>query len=96
MLDQLAEVINETKKNGGNILIPSFAIERSQVILYHLNELLLQGRIPHLMTFVDSPMAVKVTEGVGEFVIVAVGEAVGVWLGVKVEVRVAVSVEVEV
>ncbi|MDD5094421.1 MAG: MBL fold metallo-hydrolase [Dehalococcoidia bacterium] len=62
ILNELAEVINQTYKNGGNVIIPSFAIERSQVILYHLNELLLQRRIPHLMTFVDSPMAVKVTE----------------------------------
>ncbi|MFH1008231.1 MAG: MBL fold metallo-hydrolase [Candidatus Latescibacterota bacterium] len=58
----LAETINATRKLGGNIVIPSFAVERSQEILYHLNELLLEDRIPHLMVFVNSPMAISVTE----------------------------------
>ncbi|MDP2952610.1 MAG: MBL fold metallo-hydrolase, partial [Chloroflexota bacterium] len=60
--DELAEVINSTAKQGGNIIIPSFALERSQEILYYLSRLLREGRIPHLMVFVDSPMAVSVTE----------------------------------
>jgi metallo-beta-lactamase family protein len=60
--DQLLEVINSTHKAGGNIAIPSFAVERSQEVLYHLNELLVEDRIPHLMVFVDSPMAINVTE----------------------------------
>jgi metallo-beta-lactamase family protein len=59
---KLAEVINTTVKAGGNTVIPSFALERSQEILYYLNRLLLEDRIPHLMVFVDSPMAVSVTE----------------------------------
>ena len=58
----LANTIKWACKRGGNILIPSFAIERAQEVLYHLNELQLSGRIPHLMVFVDSPMAVNVTE----------------------------------
>ncbi len=60
--NHLAEVINITAKRGGNIVIPSFALERSQEILYYLNTFLLEGRIPHLMVFVDSPMAVGITE----------------------------------
>jgi len=60
--EDLAAVINETVKAGGNIVIPSFAIERTQELLYHLNNLLGQDRIPHLMAFVDSPMAIRVTE----------------------------------
>ncbi len=59
--DALAEVINTTTQAGGNIVIPSFALERSQDILYHLNELLLAGRIPHLTVFLDSPMAINIT-----------------------------------
>ncbi len=59
---ELAEVINSTRKAGGNVLIPSFALERSQEILYHLNELMLADRVPHLMVFMDSPMAIRVTE----------------------------------
>jgi len=60
--DMLSEIINSTRKAGGNIVIPSFAVERSQEVLYHLNELLIEDRIPHLIVFVDSPMAVSVTE----------------------------------
>jgi metallo-beta-lactamase family protein len=59
--NQLAEAINSTVKRGGNIVIPSFALERSQELLYYLNEFLLEGRIPRLPVFVDSPMAVEVT-----------------------------------
>ncbi|MEI8206955.1 MAG: MBL fold metallo-hydrolase [Kiritimatiellales bacterium] len=59
---ELARIINETNKAGGNIIIPSFAVERTQELLYHLNGLLRENRIPHLLTFVDSPMAIKVTD----------------------------------
>lgn len=58
----IADVINETCEAGGNIVIPSFAVERTQELLYHLSGLLEEGRIPHLVTFVDSPMATRVTE----------------------------------
>jgi len=60
--DSLAEIVNSTWKAGGNIIVPSFALERSQEVLYHLNELLLEDRIPHLMVFLDSPMAISITE----------------------------------
>jgi len=59
--NQLAEAINTTAKRGGNVVIPSFALERAQEILYYLNTFLLESRIPHLKVFVDSPMAVEVT-----------------------------------
>jgi len=58
---QIAEVINETRKAGGNIIIPSFALERAQDVLYYINELLREGAIPHLMVFLDSPMAASIT-----------------------------------
>jgi metallo-beta-lactamase family protein len=60
--DELAEVINSTIEAGGNIVVPSFALERSQEILYYMNELLAAKRIPHIMVFFDSPMAVSITE----------------------------------
>lgn len=60
--DQLANAVNTTWQAGGNLVVPSFSIERSQEVLYFLNELLMEDRIPHIMTFLDSPMAVKVTE----------------------------------
>ena len=59
---ELERIINETHQAGGNLVIPSFALERTQELLYHLNNLLSEDRIPHLMAFVDSPMAVKITE----------------------------------
>jgi len=62
---EFAEVINVTANKGGNIVIPSFALERSQEILYYLNKFLLEGRIPRLPVFVDSPMAVSITEVFG-------------------------------
>jgi metallo-beta-lactamase family protein len=58
---QLEEAVNRTWNAGGNLVVPSFSIERSQEVLYYMNELLMENRIPHLMTFLDSPMAVRVT-----------------------------------
>jgi metallo-beta-lactamase family protein len=60
--DNLAEIINSTHQAGGNIVIPSFALERAQEVLYYLNQLLISKRIPHLPVFLDSPMAISVTE----------------------------------
>jgi metallo-beta-lactamase family protein len=60
--DSLAEIVNSTWKAGGNIIVPSFALQRSQEVLYYLNELLNEDRIPHIMVFLDSPMAVAITE----------------------------------
>jgi metallo-beta-lactamase family protein len=58
----LAEIINSTCSAGGNVIIPSFALERSQEVLYHLNQLLISDRIPHLLVFLNSPMAINITE----------------------------------
>ncbi|MHC4508057.1 MAG: MBL fold metallo-hydrolase RNA specificity domain-containing protein [Planctomycetota bacterium] len=58
----IAEVINETKQAGGNIIVPSFALERSQELLYYVNELLLEDAIPRLKVFLDSPMAASITK----------------------------------
>jgi metallo-beta-lactamase family protein len=60
--NQLADVINSTVRDRGNILVPSFALERSQEVLYYLNTLLMERRIPHLLVFLDSPMAVSITD----------------------------------
>jgi metallo-beta-lactamase family protein len=63
--NEFAEIINATANKGGNIVIPSFALERSQEIMYYLNKFRLEGRIPHLPVFVDSPMAVSITDVFG-------------------------------
>jgi metallo-beta-lactamase family protein len=59
---QLRDCINTTVSAGGNIIIPSFALERSQELLYHLNELFLRKEIPPLTVYLDSPMAIRITE----------------------------------
>lgn len=58
----LRDCINHTIAAGGNIIIPSFALERSQELLYHLNELFLRKEIPPLPVFLDSPMAIAITD----------------------------------
>ncbi len=58
----IADVINSTKEAGGNIIVPSFALERAQELLYYINELLLADAIPHLKVFLDSPMAARITK----------------------------------
>jgi metallo-beta-lactamase family protein len=59
---EIAEVINATRAAGGNIIVPSFALERSQEMLYYVNELIAEDKIPHLMVFLDSPMASSITK----------------------------------
>jgi len=58
----IADVINSTRKAGGNIIVPSFALERSQEVLYYINELLLEKKIQPIKIFLDSPMASRITE----------------------------------
>ena len=59
---QLRDCINRTVNAGGNIVVPSFALERSQEVLYHLNELFLRKEIPPVPVFLDSPMAIRITK----------------------------------
>ena len=58
---KLARVINDTIKRGGTTVIPAFSLERTQVILYELNNLLEEKIIPEIPVFLDSPLAIKVT-----------------------------------
>ncbi len=60
--ETLIRVIKAAISAGGPIVIPSFAIERTQELLYRLGKLQVEGRIPGIPVFVDSPMAIKVTE----------------------------------
>jgi metallo-beta-lactamase family protein len=59
--DSLAEIINSTYKAGGNIIVPSFALQRSQEVLYYMNELLMDDEIPDIPVYLDSPMAIRIT-----------------------------------
>lgn len=55
--DALPDVINRTIKRGGTVLIPAFAVDRTEVILHRLKELIAKGAISKVPIFVDSPMA---------------------------------------
>jgi metallo-beta-lactamase family protein len=64
----LAKVIAETFARGGSVLIPAFALGRTQDLLYHLNLLADEGGVPPESVFVDSPMAISATELYRDFV----------------------------
>lgn len=58
----LEKVIDDTISQGGTLMVPSFAMERTQELLYEINELMNHNRIPHVPVFVDSPLAINLTE----------------------------------
>ena len=60
--EELAGIINETAGHGGALLVPAFAIGRTQTLLYIIRDLKARGLIPDLPIYVDSPMAIAVTE----------------------------------
>ncbi|TSC56675.1 MAG: Metallo-beta-lactamase family protein, RNA-specific, partial [Parcubacteria group bacterium Greene0416_79] len=59
--ERLAEVIQASVRQGGVLLIPCFSLEKTQVLLYEMDDLLAQGKIPKVPVFLDSPLAIKVT-----------------------------------
>ena len=59
---RLASIVMDTYNRGGKVIIPVFAVERAQEVLYVLNKLFLSGKITPMPVFVDSPLTVKVTE----------------------------------
>lgn len=61
-LKEFEDIVEQASKNGGNILIPSFAIGRTQEIIFRLGEMYQQGRLNQQAIFLDSPMAISATE----------------------------------
>lgn len=62
-LDQLSQVIKESMAKGGNLIIPAFAVERTQDMLYDLNLLYQQGELdPGIDIYIDSPLAIAATQ----------------------------------
>ena len=62
-LDEFAYALNDTlKTRRGNVIIPAFAVGRTQDILHHIGELQMQRRLPSMDVYVDSPMALAATQ----------------------------------
>jgi metallo-beta-lactamase family protein len=59
---QLAAIIKETVQRGGTVIVPAFAVERTQKFLFMLKELMEAAQIPKIPVFCDSPMAIKAVE----------------------------------
>lgn len=62
MDDMLADVLKRVYERGGKIIIPSFALERAQEVIFALKALKKQGRMPNMPVYVDSPLTVKITD----------------------------------
>ncbi|MEI6814362.1 MAG: MBL fold metallo-hydrolase [bacterium] len=60
-MDALAKVVRETAARGGKVLIPAFAVGRTQELVYDLHQLAEQGKIPRMPIVIDSPLATKAT-----------------------------------
>lgn len=56
-LQSIADVVNRTARRGGVVLIPAFAVDRTEIVLWYLDQLVKAGEVPDLPVFVDSPMA---------------------------------------
>ncbi|MGB3180279.1 MAG: MBL fold metallo-hydrolase [Cyclobacteriaceae bacterium] len=60
--EDFARIVTDTYNNGGVLLIPAFSVGRTQTLIYHLTHLMDTGRIPKLPVYIDSPMAISVTD----------------------------------
>lgn len=60
-LEELSQILREAAENRGKVIIPAFAVERTQELLYALHKLQAEGRAPVLPTWVDSPLAISAT-----------------------------------
>ena len=58
-LDELAGILQQAHRDGGNVLIPSFAVGRTQDLIYYLGRFYQEGRLPQQAVFLDSPMAIR-------------------------------------
>ncbi|MEM9829158.1 MAG: MBL fold metallo-hydrolase [Bacteroidota bacterium] len=60
--EEFAEVVNEAMGRGGCLLIPAFAVGRTQTVMYYLKTLMEAGKVPKVPVYLDSPMAINVTQ----------------------------------
>lgn len=59
--DQLETIVKETRLRGGNVVIPTFATERAQELMYYFGRLVHANRLPPMKVFLDSPMALDIS-----------------------------------
>jgi metallo-beta-lactamase family protein len=59
--ERLKQIIGETLRSGGTVVIPAFSLERTQVLLYEINGLVEKNLLPRVPIFLDSPLGLKVT-----------------------------------
>jgi metallo-beta-lactamase family protein len=62
VMNKLADVITRTARRGGKVIVPAFAVGRTQSLILQLHQLSEEGRVPNIPIFVDSPLAIDVTE----------------------------------
>lgn len=60
--EQLGEVVRRTVARGGKVIVPAFAVGRTQAVIYFLHQLMRAGKLPNIPIYVDSPMATRATE----------------------------------
>ncbi len=60
--DRLGEVVRRTADRGGKVIVPAFAVGRTQTMIYFLHELISAGKLPDIPIYVDSPLATRATE----------------------------------
>ena len=60
--DELLAILQEAQAAGGKVLIPAFAVGRTQDLIFHIGEFLRAGKLPSVRVYVDSPMATSVTD----------------------------------
>lgn len=61
-LDELAAILQQAHEDGGNVMIPTFSVGRTQDILFHLGRFYREGRLPQQVVFLDSPMAIRANQ----------------------------------
>lgn len=62
MKSELARVINQTYHRGGKVIVPSFSLERTQILVFLLGQLFKEKEIPKIPVYVDSPLSVRLTD----------------------------------
>ena len=60
--EKLAKIVSDTAHKGGLLIIPAFAVGRTQDVVYHLHELMQAEQVPSMPVYVDSPLATNITE----------------------------------